>query len=112
MLLGRTHWSGTTSGTQDSVEIREESPNLMPIPWRRFRAEHDWPKQAGMPSKGDEMYEASDLRIVLIDSPDPEVRTNLRRFARLESRFHSGEQASAIVAAENRMRAQPRFLTY
>src|SRR5271154_1117451 len=27
ILLGRTHWSGTTSGTQDSVEIREESRN-------------------------------------------------------------------------------------
>ena len=27
MVLGRTHWSGTTSGTQDSVEIREESPS-------------------------------------------------------------------------------------
>ena len=26
--LCRTHWSGTTSGTQDSVEIREESQNL------------------------------------------------------------------------------------
>src|SRR5580658_5311739 len=25
ILLGRTHWSSTTSGTQDSVEIREES---------------------------------------------------------------------------------------
>ena len=45
--------------------------------------------------KGDELYEARDLRIVPIDSPDPEVRTNLRRFARLESRFHSGEQAAA-----------------
>ncbi len=29
MLLGRTHWSGTTSGTQDSVEIREESLTLL-----------------------------------------------------------------------------------
>jgi len=53
------------------------------------------PKLAGMPAKGDEMYEARDLRIVPVDSPDPEVRTNLRRFARLESRFHSGEQAAA-----------------
>ncbi len=28
--LGRTHWSGTTSGTQDSAEIREES-QLIPV---------------------------------------------------------------------------------
>ena len=53
------------------------------------------PNLAGMPAKGDEMYEARDLRIVPVDSPDPEVRTNRRRFARLESRFHSGEQAAA-----------------
>jgi hypothetical protein len=53
------------------------------------------PKLAGMPAKGDESYEASDLKIVPVDSPDPEVRINLRRFARLESSFHSGEQAAA-----------------
>ncbi len=47
-----------------------------------------------MLSKGDEMYEARDLRIVPVDSPDPEVRTNPTRFARLESRFHSNEQAA------------------
>jgi hypothetical protein len=41
------------------------------------------PKLAGMPSKGDELYEARDLRIVLIDSPDPEVRSNPSRFTRL-----------------------------
>jgi hypothetical protein len=28
MLLGRAHWSGTISGTQDSVEIREESQEI------------------------------------------------------------------------------------
>jgi hypothetical protein len=61
--------------------------------------------------KGDESYEASDLRILLIDSPDPEVRTNLRRFARLESRLHSDEQA-ASPQAKNRMSADSRFLTY
>ena len=53
------------------------------------------PKLAGMPSKGDEMYEARDLRIVPVDATDPEVRINFRRFARLESPFHSGEQAAA-----------------
>jgi hypothetical protein len=53
------------------------------------------PKLAGVSSKGDELHEARDLRIVPADSPDPEVRTNLRRFARLESRSHSGEQAAA-----------------
>ena len=47
------------------------------------------------PSKYDEMYEARDLTIVPVDLTDPEVRTNFRRFARLESRFHSGEQAAA-----------------
>jgi hypothetical protein len=53
------------------------------------------PKLAGMPAKGDELYEARDLRIVPVESLDPEVRKNRRRFARLESRFHSGEQAAA-----------------
>ena len=47
------------------------------------------------PSKYDEMYEARDLTIVPVDSTDPEVRANLRRFAQLESPFHSGEQAAA-----------------
>jgi hypothetical protein len=43
--------------------------------------------------KGEEWYEASDLGILTVESPDAEVRTNVRTFARLESRFHAGEQA-------------------
>jgi hypothetical protein len=36
--LGRTHWSSTTSGTQDSVEIREESRNICStVSWPRER---------------------------------------------------------------------------
>ncbi len=34
MLIGRTHWSVTTSGTQDSVEIREESRQKRGIQFR------------------------------------------------------------------------------
>ena len=40
-----------------------------------------------MPSKGDELYEARDLRIVPVDSPDPEVRTNLRGSPGLKAVF-------------------------
>jgi hypothetical protein len=45
------------------------------------------PKVADTSSKGDELYEARDLRIVPVDSPDPEVRIDPSRFARLESPF-------------------------
>ena len=45
--------------------------------------------------KGDEWYEARDLRIVPVDSHDPEVSKSLRRFARLERPFQSGEQSPA-----------------
>jgi hypothetical protein len=86
---GRILPGRTPTGTrwQDST-----APPFCPA--RRFPAPVG-PKLAGMPSKGDEMDEASDLRVVPVDSTDPEVRTNFRRFARLESRFHSGEQAAA-----------------
>ena len=55
---------------------------------------------AGMPSKGDELYEARDLRIVPVDSPDPEVRTNPRRFARIETLF--------ILASRRRRARRPK----
>jgi len=44
--LGRTHWSSTTSGTQDSVEIREESLNLH----ENTRKTHDLAPRAEMKS--------------------------------------------------------------
>jgi hypothetical protein len=69
------------------------------------------PKLAAKPSKGHELYEARDLRIVPVDSPDPEVRTHPSGFARLEIRFYSGEQATASPYAENRMRAGSHSLT-
>ena len=70
------------------------------------------PKPASMPSKGDESYEASDSRIVPVDSPDPEVRTNLWRFGRLESRFLSDEQAAAGPWAEDNWRNLFPYLIY
>jgi len=86
---GRILPGRTPTGTrwQDST-----APPFCPA--RRFPAPVG-PKLAGMPLKCDEMDEASDLRVVPVDSTDPEVRTNFRRFARLGSRFHSGEQAAA-----------------
>jgi len=50
-----------------------------------------------MPAKGDEMHETRDLRIVPVDSTDPEVKADFRMFARLQRPFHSGEQARASL---------------
>ncbi len=63
------------------------------------------PKLAGMPSKGDELYEARDLRIVPVDSPDSEVATQsfeVRPACEI-AHFHSGdEKLPASPQAENR----------
>jgi hypothetical protein len=68
-----------------------------------------WP---ACPQRATKCTKRGILRIVPVNSTDPEVRTNLGRFARLESPFHSGEQAAASPYAEYGLSVQPDPLAY